>query len=422
MASQSQSDGGTTASPASPTSTKTTKTTKDKPIPNTKNKTNSHLNVLQQLQSPDGYYTYLSITKPTPPAIATNSFLQPKPHAPSDNKDDTTSSSTDTPDKDRIKRNFRKLSLRHHPDRPGGDAETFRSLKRAKLVLMDDRLRKEYDLLGLDLEEDQESEDHQEDEDGGEDGGEKAGDTVISHMASATIAALLQVAIKTGLMGIISTILARYKYVLYPTILFLLFTSYRILRAHLNKPPLATRTDICSPILIASAMYIMHTARRHASLTGLDDYFTWRFYFAETAVMSLFIINSLTADKSAPARPSGTACMGYATLSAIVCLWIRGRVWRYTVVIVLELGLALTAVLVFPLMEMVLEEIMREKLKKIGEKVRAYAKILEEDRMKMMSDEDNVGTNIGRGREVEDRGGDVLKKRRGGSNSNSGID
>jgi len=51
---------------------------------------------------------------------------------------------------------------------------------RAKLVLMDDTLRKEYDLLGLDLEEDQKREDQ--------------GDTSTSHMLIATIATILRFA------------------------------------------------------------------------------------------------------------------------------------------------------------------------------------------------------------------------------------
>ena len=74
-------------------------------------------------------------------------------------------------------------------------------------MLTDDKLRKEYDLLGLDLEEDQETEDHQEgnasNADGSLDGDQKSGsggtggggsnpDTVIGHMASATIACILQ--------------------------------------------------------------------------------------------------------------------------------------------------------------------------------------------------------------------------------------
>mmetsp|Transcript_34697 Transcript_34697/g.41508 ORF Transcript_34697/g.41508 Transcript_34697/m.41508 type:complete len:172 (-) Transcript_34697:86-601(-) len=171
-------------------------------------------------------------------------------------------------------------------------------------------------------------------------------------------------------------------------------------------------------------MYVMHSARRHAYLQHIDHYDTWKFYFAETTVMTLFILNSLTTDKSTPVRPSPMVCGGYTALSAIVCLWIRGRVWRYAILVVLELGCALSAVLVFPLMEMVLEEIMKDKLKKIGEKVRAYATVLEEEvgsceRCRMRGDDGD--DDDGLGGKGED-GVDVFKKRRGGSGSSGGLD
>jgi len=408
MAPQSQSS---TTPTTTPTKNSNSSSSPTKDTPTNKNKSKTKLSVLQQLQSPDGYYRYLAITKVPSSSASTNSFLQPK----STTDDKSTADEKDgQPNKDKIKRNFRKLSLRHHPDRPGGDAETFRSLKRAKLVLMDDKLRKEYDLLGLDLEEDQESEDHQEDESGGDEG-RREGDTVISHMASATIAAILQIAVKTVMMAIISTLLSRFRYLLYPTVLFLLFTSTRIFRAHRNKPPLATRFDIANPILIALGMYVMHSARRHAYLQKEEEFATWKFYFAEVMVMTLFILNSLTTDKSAPVRPSPMVCGGYTAMSVIVCFWIRGRVWRYAILVVMELGCALSAVLVFPLMEMVLEEIMKDKLKKIGEKVRAYATVLEEEvgsceRCRMRGeDDDDCGDGV-----------DVLKKRRARSGSSSG--
>jgi hypothetical protein len=75
-------------------------------------------------------------------------------------------------------------------------------LERAKHVLLSDKLRKQYDLLGLDLEEDDHAdESHQEDEDGNT-GDEKKDsgtpDGVLGQMASSTVAAFLQMAVRTG--------------------------------------------------------------------------------------------------------------------------------------------------------------------------------------------------------------------------------
>ena len=50
---------------------------------------------MMKLLAPDGYYAYLGIPK----------------------------SATSEPDEDLIKKNYRKLSLKHHPDK-GGDADT----------------------------------------------------------------------------------------------------------------------------------------------------------------------------------------------------------------------------------------------------------------------------------------------------------
>ena len=146
---------------------------------------------LHILQSPDGYYTYLQIPK----QLATHKSLISK-------KDDSEKTATD---KTKIEKNYRKLSLRLHPDRPGGDAETFRMLERAKCVLMSDKLRKEYDLLGLDLDEEEhhDSDEHNDSGDGHDD--KKSGSSsssnphsILSDMAGSTVAGILQLVMRTG--------------------------------------------------------------------------------------------------------------------------------------------------------------------------------------------------------------------------------
>ncbi len=81
---------------------------------------------LELLLSPDGYYTYLSIPKPHPSSL-TNPYLDAALNA----------GSSSTPenliiDLDQVKKNYRRLSLKHHPDRRGGNEDTFRALHRAK--------------------------------------------------------------------------------------------------------------------------------------------------------------------------------------------------------------------------------------------------------------------------------------------------
>lgn len=143
---------------------------------------------LHILQQPDGYYTYLSVPKPP-----RNNF--PKTYQ-------------ESLDKTQVEKNYRKLSLKLHPDRNGGEAEAFRLLERAKTVLLSDKLRKSYDLLGLDLEEDDhhdnnhhnenQTEKVESDEKGEEGQSYPSTDSVMSHMASSTVAAILQLSIRTG--------------------------------------------------------------------------------------------------------------------------------------------------------------------------------------------------------------------------------
>ena len=45
-----------------------------------------------------------------------------------------------------IKRAFRRLSIKHHPDKPGGDAEKFKVINEAYNVLSDESQRRQYDL------------------------------------------------------------------------------------------------------------------------------------------------------------------------------------------------------------------------------------------------------------------------------------
>jgi curved DNA-binding protein CbpA len=132
---------------------------------------------LVQLLSPDGYYTYLNVQRATEGVEL---------------------------DEEQIKKNYRKLSLKHHPDRPTGDAHCFRVLNRAQKVLLHPKLRQQYDLLGIDLEEDDEDKPDNEEEGDTIPASEpsssssSSAESIISHMASATLATILQVIVRTG--------------------------------------------------------------------------------------------------------------------------------------------------------------------------------------------------------------------------------
>ena len=135
------------------------------------------------LLAPDGYYTYLKIPKTT-----------------------TTTSDTMV-DEDLVKKNYRKLSLKHHPDKPGGDAETFRVLNRAQKVLMNPKLKQQYDILGLDLDDEDDDEHHHGDDDDSSkpppDDGDARQETsttqgIVHEIASMALTTVLQLGVRTS--------------------------------------------------------------------------------------------------------------------------------------------------------------------------------------------------------------------------------
>jgi curved DNA-binding protein CbpA len=94
---------------------------------------------------------------------------------------------------------FLSPSTKHHPDKPGGDVDTFRTLKRAQTVLSNHKLRQQYDILGLDLDDDEVEQNNSGSED--EDNAAQSQTTsqgIVQDIASAALTAVLQVGVRTG--------------------------------------------------------------------------------------------------------------------------------------------------------------------------------------------------------------------------------
>ena len=128
---------------------------------------------MMQLLAPDGYYTYLGIPK------------------------------TPDLDEDLIKKNYRRLSLKHHPDKRGGDADTFRLLNRAQKVLTTSKLRQQYDNLGLDLDDDDDqamttnSQPNNDSGNGDDDDEQTTSQGIVHEIASMALTTVLQMGVRT---------------------------------------------------------------------------------------------------------------------------------------------------------------------------------------------------------------------------------
>jgi len=319
-------------------------------------KMNAPSKAMMTMLAPDGYYKYLDVPKTA--AGAQNSIGL-----------DTDEDPLMQIDLDLVKKNYRKLSIRHHPDKPGGDAETFRVLKRAQTVLSNSKLRQQYDILGLDLDDDEEDMQNggSNTDDNGDDGAKSqtTSQGIVQDIASSALTAVLQVGVRTALLGAISLIVARYRITLFLALSFFLYVGYKVQWA-----------EMIPPFFLSLGMIIMYQASSGSwSTTSEDGKINphWLLYWlGESIVIFMFTYNSLTE------KPSNPLYVGALVLFGIfAALWFRGKVWNYVIVIGLEMLLAVFIAISFPVFEMLLEAILNDKLKKIGDKIRTQHKCME---------------------------------------------
>jgi hypothetical protein len=338
---------------------------------------------LHQLLLPDGYYTYLNVPQPKVKHSRRSPFSS------------TPSNSHEQVDVDAAKRNYRKLSLKHHPDRRNGDAETFRVLARAKKVLTTPNLRAQYDLLGVDLDDDEAESGHEDPADSNvsdgsgtvsnNDNGEgnadgrndesdsgSGTDTILSTIASAVLAFLLQIMVRVIVMALVSCFISRYKFVVYAAWLFLGFVAYRVRKA---IPDGVKRPEVISLVGLGLGLWCMYAARRRGWTAedgdGLPSF--WIFWIGEVLVMSLFLKNSF------PLGGNVVAIVGIGAFSSVLAIILRGLIWRYITLFLMVGGTAIVSVIVFPILDMLLEEIINEKMRKVGDKVRQSSEKQEEE-------------------------------------------
>ena len=124
--------------------------------------------------------------------------------------------------------------------------------------------------------------------------------------------------------------------------------------------------DMLSPLSIAVGLILMHSGRNEAY-----DW-SWVFWMGETLVIVLFTLNSVEH------IPRNVIAVGVLSIFAgLTALWFRGKFWNYIIVIAFEAFMAIFVALAFPVMEMVLEAVLNEKLKKVGEKIRSHHRQVE---------------------------------------------
>jgi len=195
--------------------------------------------------------------------------------------------------------------------------------------------------------------------------------TLMSQLASVTLASILQVAVRTALMAIVATFITRFRITLIPMILFLCFVAYRV-----KNTAGTTNKDFFVPLLLivgVSTMYYGRATIPSSDSTSITSS-TWLFFFGEMLTINVFLQTSLPTQSATSNIPTNSLTLIAAFIMALI---LKGRFWRYAFIVGIEGLLAIITVLIFPIMEMILEELINEKLKKVGEKVRSHTKRME---------------------------------------------
>lgn len=121
--------------------------------------------------------------------------------------------------------------------------------------------------------------------------------------------------------------------------------------------------ELSSPFVIGAGLVLMYQSYQSGGFV---------FWVGESMVIGMFTLNSIGAAVRSPPVYAGVAV--FASVSA---LWFRGKFWNYAIVVGLEAFLAIFIALAFPIMEMLLEAVLNDKLRKVGDKVRAHHQHLE---------------------------------------------
>ena len=115
--------------------------------------------------------------------------------------------------------------------------------------------------------------------------------------------------------------------------------------------------DMLSPLMIGVGLVLMYRGRSE------DEEWSHSFWVGEALVLTMFSFNSL------PTRSPAHGIL-LSVLSFILTFWSAGKLWRYAGVLGLETLVAILCALAFPVMELILEQILADKLKKVGDKIR----------------------------------------------------
>ncbi len=178
----------------------------------------------------------------------------------------------------------------------------------------------------------------------------------------------------SAILGLISLVIARYRLTLFAALAFLAFVAYKVRSAPIESNSL----ELLSPFTIGAGMIIMYQAASGSWSTidadGNQATHFLLYWLGESITIFMFTYNSME-NKPSLANP---LYLGLTMIfGSLAALWFRGRFKNYLIVLGLEAFFAIFIAVSFPIFEMILEAILADKLKKVGDKIRAQHKAME---------------------------------------------
>ena len=172
-------------------------------------------------------------------------------------------------------------------------------------------------------------------------------------------------------MGLVSVVIVRYWWSFYPALCFHGWIGFRVIQQQLTRNTTTSGSVVYDallpPILLATGLCVMYTA-------ATDDW-NKQFWIGEALVIGMFLYNSLGTPEWQKNR---AVLAGIVVFSVLAALWFRGRFWNYVTAVGLIAVIAILVALAFPVMELLLEAIINEKLRKVGDKVRHHHQVLQQ--------------------------------------------
>ena len=239
-------------------------------------------------------------------------------------------------DEDGLKKAYKKASLKNHPDK-GGDVESFNRMKRAYDVLSDANARKRYDVMGIDL--------------GDEEGGGDPADEIYT-AGKPIFQEIGQACVKTAIGGAFVVLACRWRWA--RALLWLACAALLVMvQAKGRQRALFGALLLGVNLVILAGTYVALVAR------ALEA-FVW---FCVLGFVDAYLA-ALAGKDDGPALPSRKELAIKVAVSGLLAWWHRARIWRYLGALVFELFLILVTHIFFSMAGALAKEIVEQKIGK----------------------------------------------------------